>query len=210
MASTSTLKSRRKTIEEPMEKHEIWAFIDIKCQVDKKIDFKWSNLFQAFQKKEFQVLLQDDPSMKLSKGIYKNISKSGIHRPTAKTPILSYPDVIEWMIRKIGHESRTILNFKDKHVASYQAPILNQLYHFKEARVKVTLEWLKNKTESVNFLSIMKGWWSEGQFRSKPSPVEQITSKFKKSIQIIVILMERIFGSKDASSFLDKWIPIIH
>ena len=31
MASTSSLKSKRKTIEEPVEKQEIWAFTDIEC-----------------------------------------------------------------------------------------------------------------------------------------------------------------------------------
>ena len=56
----------------------------------------------------------------------------------------------------------------------------------------------------------MKGWWSEGQFRAKPSPVEWRTSKFRKSIQIIVILLVRSFGRKDASSCPKKWIPIIH
>ena len=114
------------------------------------------------------------------------------------------------MTRRIDYESIKILNFEDKHVTSYQAHILNQLYHFKEGQVKVTPEWLKNKTESVDFLSIMKGWWSEGQFRAKPSPIEWKTSKFRKSINIIVILMARIFGRRDASSFLDKWISIIH
>ena len=58
--------------------------------------------------------------------------------------------------RRIDHESRTILNLQDKHVAKYQAHVLNLLYHFKEAQVKVTPKWLKNKTEFVNFLSIMK------------------------------------------------------
>jgi hypothetical protein len=84
------------------------------------------------------------------------------------------------------------------------------LYHFKEAQVKVTSEWLKDKTESVDFFSIMKGWCSKGQFIAKPSYVEWRTSKFIKSIQIIVILLARIFGRKDASSFPEKWIPIIH
>ena len=52
-------------------------------------------MFQAFQTKEFHVLLQDDPSTELNKGIYKNISKSGIHRATAKTLVLPCPNVIE-------------------------------------------------------------------------------------------------------------------
>ena len=167
-------------------------------------------MFQAFQRKEFQVFRQDDPSMELSKGIHKNIAKSGLHWAEAKTPVLPCLNVIEWMIRRIDNEIRNILNFEDKHVASYQAPVLNQLYHFKEAQLKVTLERLKDETESVDFLSIMKGWWSEGKFRENPSPVEWRTSKFRKSIQIIVILLARIFGRKDASSFPEKWIPIIH
>ena len=53
-------------------------------------------------------------------------------------------------------------------------------------------------------------WWYEEQFRVKPSPLEWKTSMFRKSIQIIVILLERVFERKDASSFLEKWIPIIH
>ena len=61
------------------------------------------------------------------------------------------------MTQRIDHESRTLLNFEDKHVASYQAPVLNQLYHLKEAQVKVTQEWLQSKVELVNFLYIMKG-----------------------------------------------------
>jgi hypothetical protein len=40
MTSPLALKSKRKTIEEPVNKQEIWPFIDIECQVDKKISFK--------------------------------------------------------------------------------------------------------------------------------------------------------------------------
>ena len=126
----------------------------------------------SFPTKEFQVLLQDHPSTYLIKGIYKNISKSILHQVVARTLVLPCLDVIEWMTRWIDHESRTILNFEDKHVAVYQDPILNQLYHLKEAQVKVTPEWLKENNESADFLSIMKGWWYKGQFRAKPSPVE--------------------------------------
>ena len=161
MASTSSSKSKRKTIEDPADKQEIQSFTDTECQVNKKIDFKWNTLFQAFQNKEFQVLLEDDLSTKLSKIIYKNISKSGLHREATKNLVLPCPDVIEWMTQRIDHESRTILKFEDKDVANYQDPIPNQLYHFKEAQVKVTPEWLKSKTEYVDYLSIMKGWWFE-------------------------------------------------
>ena len=34
--------------------------------------------------------------------------------------------------------------------------------------------------------------------------------KFKKSIQIIVILLAKKFGRRDAPSFPEKWTPIIH
>ena len=115
----------------------MWTFTDTECRVHKKVVFKWNTLF-PFQTKEFQVFLQDYLSKELSKGIYKNISKSGLHWETTKTPVLPCPDVVEWMTQRIDNESRTILNFEDKHVASCQAPVLNQLYHFKEDQVKIT------------------------------------------------------------------------
>ena len=67
MESTSALKRKRKIVEELVEKQESWAFTDTECRFDKKITFKWNILFQAFQTKEFQVLLQDDTSAELSK-----------------------------------------------------------------------------------------------------------------------------------------------
>ena len=73
------MKNKRKTVEEPTERQEMWIFVDTKCRVDKKVVFTWNSLFQAFQDKEFQVLLKDDPSTKLRKGIYRNIIKSGLH-----------------------------------------------------------------------------------------------------------------------------------
>jgi hypothetical protein len=88
--------------------------------------------------------------------------------------------------------------------------VLNQIYHFKEAHIKVTPEWLKQKNESAKFLTIMKGWWSEGQFRAKYALTKWKTSKFRKSIQIIVILLSRVLRRKDGASFLDKWILIIY
>ena len=65
---------------------------------------------------------------------------------------------IEWMTWRIIHEIRTTLKLQEKHVASYEALIPNQLYHFKESQVRVTPEWLQSKTGSINFLSIMKAW----------------------------------------------------
>ena len=68
----------------------------------------------------------------------------------------------------------------------------------------------KKNNEYIDFLTIMKGWWSKGQFRAKYPFVEWKASKFRKSVQIIVILLSRVFRRKDGSTFLDKWIPIIY
>ena len=62
----------------------------------------------------------------------------------------------------MDHENRPILNYEDKSVASYKESVLNQIYHFKESHIKVTPEWSKQKNESADFLTIMKGWWSKG------------------------------------------------
>ena len=74
----------------------------------------------------------------------------------------------------------------------------------------MTPEWLKQNNESTEVLSIMKGWWSEGQFRAKSASAEWKTSKFRKSAQIIVILLLRVFKRKDGAIFPNKWIPIIY
>jgi hypothetical protein len=57
---------------------------------------------------------------------------------------------------------------------------------------------------------MMKGWWSEGNFRSKHTPSEWRTSKLRKRIQIMVILMSSVLERKYASHFPNKWIPIMH
>ena len=67
MESKSILNNKRKTVEEPTKEQEMWMFVDTECRVDKKVIFTWNSLFQAFQDKEFQVILQDHPSTKLSK-----------------------------------------------------------------------------------------------------------------------------------------------
>ena len=210
MASKSMLKSKRKTIKEPSTEQRIWIFTDTECWVEKKVIFNWNSLFQEFQDKEFQVLLQDDISTKLNKDIYKNIIKSRIHHEAITTLVLPFPNVIEWITQKVDHENRAILNFEDKSVASYKASVLNQMYHFKESHVKFTLKWLKQKNDPTNFLTILKGWWSEGQFKPKSTSNEWNTSKFRKTIPIIVIFLSRVFRRKYGSSFPDKWIPIIY
>ena len=95
-------------------------------------------------------------------------------------------------------------------MANYKPSMINQIYHLKEATVKISPDSLKQKCESANMLTILKGWLSEGNFRSKPANVEWKTSNFRNTVQIIVIFLSRVFGRKDGSIFLDKWIPIIY
>jgi hypothetical protein len=82
----------------------MWIFADTECKVD-KVTFTWTSLFQEFQDKYFQMLLQDDVSTKLSKQVYKNIIMFGLHRAVVKTLVLPCPDVIEWITRNIDHEN---------------------------------------------------------------------------------------------------------
>lgn len=189
MASTSLTKNLKKTVEELVKENGIWIFADTECKADKKVCYTWTNLFQAFQDKDFLMLLQDDASTKLSKEIYRNILKLGLHRAAMKTLILPCLDVIELITRKVDHQHRSILNFEGKIVASYKSSMINQTYHLKEASIKISLEWLKQKSEFADLLAILKGWWSVGQLRSKPTTAEWKTSKFRKNVQIIVIFL---------------------
>lgn len=79
--------------------------------------------------------------------------------------------------------------------------MISQMYHLKEATVKVSPEWLKQKSESADMLTILKGWWSEGHFRSKTATAKWKTSKFRKMVQIIVIFLSRLFRRKDGCTF---------
>jgi hypothetical protein len=210
MALSSLTKNLNKAVKVSIKGDRIWIFSDTKCKADKKVCYTWTSLFQAFQDKEFVVLLQNDANTELSKEIYKNIIKSGLHRATVKTLVLPCPDVVKWITRKIDHQHLSILNVEGKGVANYEPSMINQIYHLKEATIKVSPDWLKQKSESEDMLTILKGWWFEGNFRSKPANVEWKTSKFKKNVQIIVIFLSSLFERKDGSTFSDKWIPIIY
>ena len=89
------------------------------------------------------MLLEDDVSTKISKEVYRNIIRSRLHRAALKTLVLPCPDVIEWITRKINHQHQSILNHEGKSVASYKVLMFNQMYHLKEAYIKVLPEWLK-------------------------------------------------------------------
>ena len=156
------------------------------------------------------MLLQDDASTELSKEIYWNIIKLVLHQAAMKTLVLPCPDVIKWITRKVEHQHWSILNFEGKVVASYKDFMIKQMYHLKEASIKISLEWLTQKSESNDLLTILKGWWFEGNLRTNPATIEWKTSKFRKTIQIIVILLSRVFGRNDGSTFPDKWISIIY
>ena len=104
MASSSLTKNLNKTIKEPIKENGIWIFSDTECKADKKVCYTWTSLFQAFQDKEFVVLLQNDASTELSREIYTNIIKSGLHRVAMKTPVLPCPDIIKWITKRIDHQ----------------------------------------------------------------------------------------------------------
>ena len=148
-------KNLNKTVKEAIKEDGIWIFLDIECKADKKACYTWIALFQAFQDKDFVVLLHNDASTELSKEIYKNIIKSGLQRATINTPFLSCLDVIEWITRKIDHEHRSVLNVEGKAVANYKPSMINQMYHLKEATVKISSDWLKQKSESADMLTIL-------------------------------------------------------
>jgi hypothetical protein len=57
MALNSLTKNLNKTVKETIKGDGVWIFSDTECKVDKKVCYTWTSLFQAFQDKEFVVLL---------------------------------------------------------------------------------------------------------------------------------------------------------
>ena len=69
MESASGVKNKRKNIEtqNAVEGNETWMFMDTKCRIDRKISFQWNQLFHVLLNGYYQVILQDDPIIELSK-----------------------------------------------------------------------------------------------------------------------------------------------
>ena len=105
MASTFVLKNQRNAFEEPFKDQGMCIFADTEFKVYKKVTFTWDSLFQAFQDKEFQMLMQNDVSTELIKEVYTNIINYGLHKAVVKTLVLPCSDMIEWITRKIDHEN---------------------------------------------------------------------------------------------------------
>ena len=59
-------------------------------------------------------------------------------------------------LQEIDHQHRSILNVEGKDVANYKPSMINQIYHLKEATVKVSPDWLKQKSDSADMLTILK------------------------------------------------------
>jgi hypothetical protein len=57
MESTSLTKNLNKIVEEPIKENGIWIFADKESKADKNAFYTWTYLFQAFQDKEFLMLL---------------------------------------------------------------------------------------------------------------------------------------------------------
>ena len=69
MASSLQTKNVNITVEESIKEDGVWIFSNTECKVDKKVCYTWTSLFQAFQDKDFVVLLQNDASTEFSKEI---------------------------------------------------------------------------------------------------------------------------------------------
>ena len=74
------------------------------------------------------------------------------------------------------------MNYEGKSISIYKASVFNKMYHLKEASIKISPKWLKQKNEFANFMTILKGWWSEGHLRNKSAAVEWKNLKFRKSV----------------------------
>ena len=69
MALSSLTKNLNKTVEKSIKEDGVWIFSNTECKANKKVCYTWTSLFQAFQDKEFVVLLQNDANTELSKDI---------------------------------------------------------------------------------------------------------------------------------------------
>ena len=58
--------------------------------------------------------------------------------------------------KKDRSSTSIILNVEGKVVANYKSSMINQMYHLKEATIKLSPDCLKQKSESADMLTIWK------------------------------------------------------
>ena len=104
MASSSLTKNLNKKVKESIKEDGVWIFSDTECKVDKKVCYTWTSLFQAFQDKDFVVLLQNDASTELSKEFTRISSNQGCTELQSR-PLFCHV----WMLSN-GLQERSIIN----------------------------------------------------------------------------------------------------
>ena len=141
MESSLLTKNLNKTVEESIKEDGVWIFSNPKCKADKKVYYTWTSLFQAFQDKEFVVLLQNDVSTELSKLDLQEYHQIRAAQSYSQDPYFTMSGCCRMDYKK----DRSILNVEGKVVANYKPSMINQIYHLKEATAKVSSDWLKQK-----------------------------------------------------------------
>ena len=67
---------------------------DIECKISNEQYFQWGIVYQMFNSGDFSELIHNDPEHDLSINIYKNVTKSGLHRISARSLVLPCVEVI--------------------------------------------------------------------------------------------------------------------
>ena len=73
----------------------------------------------------------------------------------------------------------------------------------------MNVEWLKNATSTLNYNALIKFWTQKGNMFRKSTTRTYKTSSLNNIYQIIISLIFRIYGHKDAKIFMDSWVSSI-
>jgi hypothetical protein len=98
-------------------------FKDIEALISPQATFpRWGDIYSKFREEDYlDVIPPSDPSIRnIDEFVFSNIRRSHLHIAVVRIPVMPYSKAIEWVIKYINTENKTIFNDEGRCIASFQ------------------------------------------------------------------------------------------
>jgi hypothetical protein len=114
------------------------------------------------------------------------------------------------MVKDVDMKNHWALKNKGDPTASHQTLDLEKRYALLRVEIVMNVEWLQKITKGINNVVIMKEWLAEGKYLRLISSKVYFTTNFKKPYQIVITIICRLYGAKNAIFFKERCLPLVH
>ena len=116
-------------------------------------------------------------------------------------------EVIGWILPRADVTTMILENVDKQGYATYIPGYVALAYHFPEAQIYLTEDWLKSIR--MDLVETLKRMLMPGKkFRTR-STGEYDTASLRTPYRFISLMLNRIFGRAHGKSFKLEWVPII-